>query len=133
MFLSAGVLASGLVAAFATTGGWVPFERLDAQTASALLVFTLAVSTIGVHPVIVVSAAAPLLSPIDPDPTLLAMVFSMGWGIGCAVNPLSGTILAFHGRYEINNWALARSNFAFGVTLCIFAIGLLHIYAWLWL
>jgi hypothetical protein len=133
LFLSAGVLASGLVAVFATTGGWVPFERLDAQTASALLIVMLAVSLIGVHPVIVVSAAAPLLAPIDPDPNLLAMVFAMGWGIGCAVNPLSGTILALHGRYGINNWVLARSNFAFGATLCIFAIGLLHTYAWFWL
>lgn len=133
LFLSAGVLASGLVAVVAATDGWVPFEQWDAQSASAMLVTTLAVSMIGVHPVIVVSTAAALLAPIDPDPTLLAMVFSMGWGIGCAVNPLSGTILALHGRYGINNWALARSNLAFAATLCIFAIGLLHTYAWLFL
>ncbi len=133
LFLSAGVLASGLVAVVAATDGWVPFEQFDAQSASAMLVITLLVSTIGVHPVVVVSAAAPLLVPLNPDPTLLAMVFSMGWGIGCGVNPLSGTILALTGRYGINNWTLARSNLPFGVILCVVAIALLHTYAWLFM
>lgn len=131
LFLSAGVLASGLVAVFAATDGWVPFAQFDAQSASVLLLVTMGVSLIGIHPVIVVSTAAPLLAPIDPDPTLLAMVFTMGWGIGCAVNPLSGTNLTLHGRYGVSNWAVARGNFGFGATLCAFAVALLHVYAWL--
>lgn len=129
LFLSSGVLAAGLVAVSASTGGWTPFEQLNATTASLVLLGTILVSFIGIHPVIVVSTVAPLLAPIDPEPTLLALVFVMGWGIGCVVNPLSGTNLILHGRYGVDNWRLSRSNAFFGLIMYLFAVGFLNLYA----
>ncbi len=129
LFLSAGVFASGLVAVFAAGGAWLPFAQFDALAASLLLAATLAVSALGVHPVIVVSGAASLLAPLEPEPTLLALVFAVGWGLGCAINPLSGTNLTLQGRYGIDNWALGRANVGFALILGAAAVGLFHLYA----
>ena len=63
----------------------------------------------------------------------LAMVFVIGWGTGCAVNPLSGTNLTLHGRYGVNNWRIGRENLAFASLLCGAAIALMHLYAALFL
>jgi hypothetical protein len=53
---------------------------------------------------------------------------AMGWGLGCAVNPMSGTNLVLGTRYGVNNWAIARSNVAFSATLYVLAVGLLFLY-----
>ena len=85
-------------------------------------------SLICIHPVVIVSAVAPLLISIESDPTLVAIAFAMGWGLGCAVNPMSGTNLILNTRYGVSNWAVAYSNIRFSGTLYLFAIVLLHLY-----
>lgn len=130
LFLGAGVLAAGLVALSDSLGGWAPFALLDAGAASIVLLVTLVLAVVGIHPVIVVSTAAPILMPVAPDPNLAAMLFVMGWGIGCAACPLSGTNLVVHGRYRVSNWRLARSNLAFCSLMTLLAIGFLHLYEW---
>ncbi len=128
LFLGAGVLGAGLVAAFSSTDGWLPFVRFDAFTASVLLVVFVLTSLLCVHPVVVVSVVAPLVLPIAPDQTLLAITFAMGWGLGCAVNPMSGTNLILGTRYGVSNWAIGRSNIAFSATLFFFAVALIYLY-----
>jgi len=133
LFLGAGVLASGLVAVFATANGWVPFDEFRASSASLLLFAFLVTSAICVHPVVVVSVVAPLLVPLDPDPTLLAIVFGMGWGLGCSMSPMSGTNLVLHTRYGVSNWVIGHGNIVFVGTLYVAAIPLLYLYDYLFL
>ena len=133
LFLSAGVLAAGLAAVFASLGGWMPFQAFDAGAASLILISTVVVAFLGVHPVVVVSTAVPLLAPLDPDPSLMALLFVMGWGIGCAISPLSGTNVMLHGRYGVSNWVISRNNAGFCSIMTITAIGLLHLYESLFL
>ena len=128
LFLSAGVMAAGLIAASAAGGGWMPFPRLDAFHASLLLLTFFVTSLAGIHPVVIVGVAAPLGVAIDADPTLLATTFAMGWGLGCAVNPMSGINMVLSSRYGISNWRVAHRNVAYsGVLYCV-AVGLLYLF-----
>ena len=128
LFLSAGVMAAGLIAASAAAGGWVLIDRLDALHASLLLLAFFLTSLVGIHPVVIVGVAAPLAGSIDADPTLLATAFAMGWGLGCAVNPMSGINMVLSSRYGISNWGIARGNVGFSAALYFVAVGLLHLF-----
>ena len=81
-----------------------------------------------IHPVVIVGVVAPLVERIDLDPTFLAVTLAMGWGLGCAVNPMSGVNVILSSRYGVSNWRLARGNLAFSATLYAVAVGLLHLY-----
>lgn len=128
LFLGAGVLGAGLMTAFAAADGWTPFQRFDAFNASLLLVAFILTSLICIHPVVMVSVVVPLVLTTSPDPTFVALVMAMGWGLGCAVNPMSGTNLVLNTRYGVSNWGIARSNVAFSATLYVLAVGLLFVY-----
>ena len=128
LFLAAGVLGTGLVTAFGAESGWVPFDHFDAFNASLMLLVFPLTSLMCIHPVVIVSVAAPLLATTGADPTFLAIVFAMGWGLGCALNPMSGINLVLHTRYGVSNWTLGRTGIPFSATLYPVAVGLLHIY-----
>ncbi len=128
LFLSAGVLGSGLVAALGSEVGWIPFEQLDAFNASLLLLVFPLTSLLCIHPVVLVSVAPPLIGMLGIDPTFLAIVFAMGWGLACALNPMSGVNLVLHTRYGVNNWALGRSAIPFSAALYPVAVGMLYVY-----
>ena len=131
LFLAAGVLAVGLSSLLVVQGNpWMP-ARFDAATASALVLGVYALSFMGVHPVVPLSIAATLLEPLHPDPTLMVMSFVMGWGIGCAGNPLSGQVLTLQARYAVPGWRFARWNAPFCLALTAAGAGVLHVYEWL--
>ncbi len=128
LFLAAGVLGAGLVAVIQTLDGFLPFEQFTAIEASLVLALTVIISFAGVHPLVMVTTAATVLVPLDPDPNLLAMVFVMGWGIGCACCPLSGTNVTLQSRYHVSGWYLSRKNMGFAVLMTATAIALLNLY-----
>ncbi len=128
LFLGAGVLAAGVVAAAAGAGGWLIFARLDAFHASLLVLAFVVTSLACIHPAVLVGVTVALVETVELDPTLLATTFAMGWGLGCAVNPLSGVNVVLATRYGANNWRIARSNVAFSAALYVVAVGLLYLY-----
>lgn len=128
LFLAAGVLGSGLLAAFGSATGWTPFDRLDAFNASLLLLLFPLTSLICIHPIVVISVVPPLIGMLDVDPTFLAIVFAMGWGLACALNPMSGVNLVLHTRYGVSNWAIGRSAIPFSAALYPVAVGMLFLY-----
>ena len=128
LFLAAGVLGTGLVAVIATFDSGLLFEQFTAREAAILLVGTAVVAFLGVHPVVMVTTAATVLTPVNPDPNLLAMLFVMSWGIGCAVCPLSGTNLALHGRYGVSSWYLSRNNIGFAMVMTLAAVALMGLF-----
>jgi hypothetical protein len=65
----------------------------------------------------------PWVAPLDPDQTLLAMVFLLAWGLGTVGCPMSGTILALHGRYTIPLGSLLRRNRVFGIWMLLLCAG----------
>jgi hypothetical protein len=58
----------------------------------------------------IMAVIAPLLLTLEPDPNLLAMTFLSAWGLGSAINPVSGTLLAMQGNYHIKGSLIARAN-----------------------
>ena len=128
LFLAAGVMGSGLLAAFGSETSWIPFDHFDAFTASLVLLLFPLTSLMCVHPIVVVSVAAPLVLTVNPDPTLLAIVFAMGWGLACGLNPMSGINLVLHTRYGVSNWAIGRTGIRFSLALYPVAVGSIYLY-----
>ena len=128
LFLGAGVMAAGLVAASSAAGGWMFFDRLDAFHASLLVLACIVTSAACIHPVVIVGVVAPLVEQVDLDPTFLAVALAMGWGLGCAVNPMSGVNVILSSRYGVGNWRLARGNLPYSAALYGVAVGLLYLY-----
>lgn len=130
LFLAAGVMAAGLNAVAAGFGGWLPFDRFGGLEASQVLLFMVATSTLGVHPVINIAALGTLLAPLRPDGTLLAMTFLSAWGIGVASSPFSGINLSLQGRYAQRGLDSLRWNGIYAVVMLVLALVILNLFAY---
>jgi hypothetical protein len=122
LFLAAGVLAIGLQTFVTATHMSLPFgDGFDAAAATILLAGMVLLSLIGIHPVISIAVATPLLTPIAPDPQLLAITFVFGWSLGACASPLSGLNLIFQGRYGIPSIKLAVLNWQYVAVMFLVA------------
>ncbi len=131
LFLSAGVLATGLSAYLATSNFQITLSEYTLSAACLTLAAMIVTAAAGIHPVIQISVLTPLLLPINPDPELLAMTYLFSWGLGNAASPLSGTHLIFQGRYGISAWQGAVQNWPYVVPMYFVAIGLMALLTWL--
>jgi hypothetical protein len=129
LFLAAGIMAAGLNAVFASFGDWLPFERFSGIEASLLLLFMVATSILGVHPVINIVALGTLLAPIHPPGTLLAMTFLSAWAIGVACSPFSGINLSLQGRYAQRSLDSLKWNGLYSLVMLLLSIAVLNLYA----
>ncbi len=127
LFLAAGCLASGLNALISTGNVWMPFSKFGVVEAAAVLAIMILLAAVGIHTVITITMAATWLAPLNPEPTLLAMVFVQSWAIGLAAGPTSGTNLTIQGRYCISATSIAKGNIrycfqAYGAAVLCLAI-----------
>lgn len=125
LFLVAGVLAAGLASVISTGLVTVPFPDFHATEAVALLALMIMLAVIGVHPVVTVSGATPLLSTLDPNANLLAVTYLFAWSLGTSASPLSGTHLVFQGRYSVPSWKGASWNWPFVFVMFLVAVPVL--------
>ncbi|MFK7964386.1 MAG: hypothetical protein AB8C46_10535 [Burkholderiaceae bacterium] len=126
LFLGAGVLAVGLSAVVETGVLKMPVTEFTPAVASVLLLGVVTVSAVGLHPVISVAAMTPLLLPLDPSPTLLAVTYLYCWSLGTCASPLSGTHLIFQGRYGVPSYKAAVWNWPYVIVMFFFGVLLLH-------
>jgi hypothetical protein len=110
LFLSAAVFASGLRALMDSGGLWLPFTAFGVTEAALVLAVMILLAALGIHAVITIAMASAWLAPLQPEPTLLALVFVQSWAIGLAAGPMSGIHLALQGRYGLSPARLARGN-----------------------
>lgn len=113
LFLVAGVLAAGLASVISAGLVAVPFFSFHAVEAIALLAIMILLAMVGVHPVVTVSGATPLLVTLEPNANLLAITYLFAWSLGTSASPLSGTHLVFQGRYGVPSWKGASWNWPF--------------------
>lgn len=131
LFLSAGILAAGLVTVI--SDGLLPdlfgpeLSGFSASSAAMLLGVMILLAVAGVHPVVTVSSATPLIVTLSPAPDLLAVCYLLAWGLGTCASPLSGTHLVFQGRYEIPSWKGAFWNWPYVLVMYGVAVVLLHV------
>ena len=127
LFLAAGTLAIGLQTLVAATHMSLPFGGgFDATAATILLAGMVLLSLLGVHPIISIAVATPLLTPITPDSQLLAVTFVFSWSLGTCASPLSGLNLIFQGRYGIPSIRLAMLNWPYVAVMLLVAAVFLH-------
>ncbi|MCO4837420.1 MAG: hypothetical protein KC426_04970 [Oceanospirillaceae bacterium] len=110
LFLAAGVFAIGLGELFKVIPPWLPFSHYGPLEACLTLGVCLIAGRLGVHVIMIMAVIAPLLLTLEPDPNLLAMTFLSAWGLGSSINPVSGTLLAMQGNYNISGSQIARAN-----------------------
>ena len=110
LFLAAGVFAIGLGTLFKVMPPWLPFAHYGPLEACLTLGCCLVAARLGVHVIMIMAVIAPLLLTLDPNPNLLAMTFLSAWGLGSAINPVSGTLLVMQGNYHIKGSHLASAN-----------------------
>jgi len=115
LFLSAGVLASGLQA------------MVQILTACIVLAVMIFVSACGIHPVIQIAALTPLILETSPNLELLGLTFMFSWCLGTCASPLSGTNLMMQGRFGIVAWRGAIQNWPFVGIMYVFACVLLQV------
>lgn len=129
LFLSAGVLATGLTAFVESTQFQLNLASYTLEAACLTLASMILVAAIGIHPVIQISALTPLLLPINPDPELLAITYLFAWALGTCASPLAGTHLIIQGRYGIPAWKGAVQNWPFVMIMYFVGIGLMAVHA----
>ncbi len=113
LFLGAGLLAAGI---HGLTEVW-SLAPLIAKigvyhwySASLVVLASVLIGYLGVHPVILISSMAPFLQHLHPDPTLLGMTFLFCWGLSTAVSPLSGANLALIAYYRLKGLDVLKWN-----------------------
>jgi len=130
LFMAAGVLSAGMSGAITALDLGLPFTRFGPLEATIVLVLMNLFAWVGLHPVIMVSVLGPWLTPLDPDPNMLAMVFLMSWGVGLTSCPMSNTMLVMAGRYGLPFGKLLTENRRYSFLMPLVCISVLYVYAW---
>ena len=128
IFLAAGVFSTGLGQLLQVTSFELPFSQYGATEAGIVLFCSLIIARLGVHAIIIIALLNPLLNTLDPPANLLAMTYLSIWGVGMAINPLSGTVLTIQGQFGITGSAIARSNTGYTITLFVIFCGAFYLY-----
>lgn len=128
LFLAAGVFAAGIASVVLVSGWTLALRHFGATEASLLLGLMVALSVVGVHPVISIATASGLLAPLSPDPDLLGITFLMTWAAGVSTSPLSGMHLGMQGRFGIDPRLFLRWNVPFTLLMLPVYAGALHLF-----
>ena len=125
LFLSAGVLATGINAVVQVTGFDLAISQAGALEISLFVLLALVCSILAIHPVITISSAGSLLTPLATSPDLLALSFLMIWVLGVTASPFSGLNLSMSSRFQLNNLDFLRWNLGYSIKLyllCVLAL-----------
>lgn len=122
LFLAAGILAYGLESLLLSAHWQLPLAHFSALAASITYLAIILLALLGIHPIVCITLAASLWSPLNPDHSLLALVFLSAWALGTATGPLSGINLAFQGRYGVDSFAMMRWNLSY---LALMSVGVI--------
>ena len=131
LFLAAGVLAAGIASAVQGSGWTLDLLEFGATEASVALLMMVAVSALGVHPVISIATAHGVLAPLAPDPNLMGITYLMTWASGVSSSPFSGMHLAMQGRFGIDGRGILRWNGPYTLLMLAVDFVVLHLFqAW---
>lgn len=129
LFLAAGILSAGMNGTIDALDLGLPFAQFGAFEAALILCVMNVCAWLGLHPIILVSVLGPWLLPLQPDQTLLAMVFLMSWGVGLTACPMSNTMLGMAGRYALPFGKLLSLNRRYSIKMTVVGIAVLYVYA----
>lgn len=117
LFLGAAVLTVGLQAFAATLGNFLPLDSFNGFDAGLLLGAAVLLSWVGVHPIISIAVSGPLLTPLQPEPNLLALLFLAIWSLGIASSPFSGLVMVLRTQSGFSGQQILRWNMPYIVAM----------------
>ncbi|MGR8922015.1 MAG: hypothetical protein ACU85V_20555, partial [Gammaproteobacteria bacterium] len=119
--LGAAVLAVGIGALARVLAVDLVVDPASVPAALGMLGGLVALTLVGIHPVISVATLSGLFPPALSRPDLVAVVVLMAWTASLGTSPFSGTALAMQGRFGIRATEFLRWNFDY--TLAALAAG----------
>ncbi|MCZ2721486.1 hypothetical protein O1D97_07415 [Marinomonas sp. 15G1-11] len=121
LFLSAGFLSKAISLALMSTFGneWSLFTSFGFSEALICFIGICGISLLGLHPIVGISLMSSFVPAGSADNTLLAFVSLSSWAVGTAISPLSGINLSISGKYGVDNFQLARSNWRYGGMMAV--------------
>ncbi len=123
LFLAAGVFSTGIKS---ITQVYPVLFSLEGSAFTPLL-FTISlagmiiIGFMGVHPIVSIAIASPLLLPLNPDHSQLGFLFLSSWAISTGSSPLSGVGLALVSRYRASPRRIIESNWHYALIMCAIA------------
>ncbi|NVK72967.1 MAG: hypothetical protein HWE24_05755 [Oceanospirillaceae bacterium] len=124
LFLSAGLMTSTISLLVSSTFGeqWSLFESFGFWESSVCYLAICLTALLGLHPIVGISIMSSMVPYTEVNNTLLAFVSLSAWGVGTAISPLSGVNLSIGGKYQVDNYQLARANLKYGASLSVIVI-----------
>ena len=119
LFLAAGIFSNGISAIILS---YPQFFNLDSFTFSPLLfsltlAIMIAAGVIGIHPVVSIAIASPMLLPLSPDPTQLGFLFLSAWAISAGSSGLTGLGLLMTSRYQIPTKTIVTNSAHYAIVM----------------
>lgn len=123
LFLAAGVLSTGLKSVTLVYPEIFSLEGLQFTPLlfTVVLGVMLVVGFMGIHPLVSISIASPLLLPLNPDHSQLAFLFLCSWAVSTGSSPLSGVGLALVSRYHASPRQIIQSNYHYVIIMWLAA------------
>jgi hypothetical protein len=75
------------------------------------------IGLVGVHPVVSIAIASPMLLPLNPDPTQLGFLFLSAWAISAGSSGLTGLGLLMTSRYQIPTKDIVTNSAPYAVVM----------------
>ncbi len=119
LFLAAGVFSAGIKSLLAAYPDFLNLQQLGFSASSFALILAMMIiaGMLGVHPVVSIAVASPLLLPLEPDPSQLGFLFLSSWAISAGSSPLSGVGLTMMARYQFSNRQLLQNNWHYAILM----------------
>ncbi len=127
LFLIAGVFGVMVSSILMGLEVQLPFESLNGLSASVLLFILIALSFIGIHPIISIAVIGNWMSELNH--TLLAVTFLMSWATAVSTSPFSGLNLTMQSRYSLKAIELFKVNIFYALKMYCICVVLLFILA----
>jgi len=123
LFLAAGVFSTGLKSIIVVYPHFFSLEGMQFTPLlfTAVLGVMLVVGFMGVHPLVSIAIASPLLLPLNPDHSQLAFMFLCSWAVCTGSSPLSGVGLALVSRYHASPRQIIESNYHYVIMMWVIA------------
>lgn len=124
LFLGIAVLTVGLQNMMASLDNIRVFEQFGTTEASLLLLLAILAGLLAVHPLVSIAVASMLLTPLNPDVDIMALLFVAMWGIGTMYSPFSGVNITLRGQFDISGRDIMRWNTVYVVVMWLAASAL---------
>lgn len=123
LFLAAGVFSTGIKSILMVYPHLFSLEGMQFTPLlfAIVLAVMLVVGFMGVHPLVSIAIASPLLLPLNPDHSQLAFMFLCSWAVCAGSSPLSGVGLALVSRYHASPRQIIGSNYHYVIMMWVIA------------